>query len=214
MANPSPTDTPTSETPRIRINSGQYNPFENSEEPSFPAPHHGLRRTLTPEYPPSLSAGFSAADSTEYLIPPRPRLGREDTHATPSPDQSAVPSRRTSISSDASGDGPGYLLNLNPFDDSRSPSRADSEENDVNTQTVSEKYNIMPSAGLLLFPEDVERDDYMHNPDPNDKERDCDVCNRRGFINLGGLVLICLGFLMLFIGYPVLYVPSFSWWTG
>lgn len=65
----------------------------------------------------------------------------------------------------------------------------------------------MPSEGLLLFPEDVERDDYLHNPDLNDRERDCDVFNRRGMVNLGGLVLFCLGFLILFIGYPVLYVP-------
>jgi hypothetical protein len=33
-------------------------------------------------------------------------------------------------------------------------------EYDVNTQTVSGKFNIMPTDGLLLFPEDVEKDDY------------------------------------------------------
>jgi hypothetical protein len=93
-----------------------------------------------------------------------------------------------------------------PFDDSRAPSRAGSEE-DLNTQTVSEKFNILPSAGLLLFPEDVEKDDYLHNPDPNDKDqRDCDIFNRRGILNLGGLAVLMLGLIMLFIGYPVLYV--------
>ena len=95
-----------------------------------------------------------------------------------------------------------------PFDDSRAPSRAGSEE-DLNTQTVSEKFNIHPSAGLLLFPEDVEKDDYLHNPDPNEKEkRDCDVFTRRGIVNLGGLAILALGLLMLFIGYPVLYVSA------
>ena len=94
-----------------------------------------------------------------------------------------------------------------PFDDSRAPSRAGSEE-DLNTQTVSEKFNILPSAGLLLFPEDVEKDDYLHNPDPNDKDkRDCDIFTRRGLVNLGGLGILALGLIVLFIGYPVLYVP-------
>ena len=93
-----------------------------------------------------------------------------------------------------------------PFDDSRAPSRAGSEE-DLNTQTVSEKFNIHPSAGLLLFPEDVEKDDYLHNPDPNEKDkRDCDIFTRRGIVNLGGLAILALGLLMLFIGYPILYV--------
>jgi hypothetical protein len=94
-----------------------------------------------------------------------------------------------------------------PFDDSRAPSRAGSEE-DLNTQTVSEKFNILPSAGLLLFPEDVEKDDYLHNPDPNEKEqRDCDIFTRRGLVNVGGLAFLALGLLALFVGYPVLYVP-------
>ena len=63
----------------------------------------------------------------------------------------------------------------------------------------------MPSAGLLLFPEDVEKDDWLHNPDPNEKEkRDCDVFNRRGFFNLGGLIILTVGILVLFIGYPIL----------
>jgi len=95
-----------------------------------------------------------------------------------------------------------------PFDDSRAPSRAGSEE-DLNTQTVSEKFNILPSAGLLLFPEDVEKDDYLHNPDPNDKDqRDCDIFTKRGFVNVGGLAILAAGLLVLFIVFPVLYVLS------
>jgi hypothetical protein len=93
---------------------------------------------------------------------------------------------------------------MSPFDDSRAPSRAGSED-DLNTPTVSEKFNIMPSAGLLLFPEDVEKDDYLHNPDPNDKEeRDCNIFTKRGFANVGGLALFAIGLLVLFIGYPIL----------
>lgn len=77
----------------------------------------------------------------------------------------------------------------------------------MNTQTVSEKYNILPSAGLLLFPEDVEKDDYMHNPDPNDRDGRlvcADLFSKRGFVNVGGLALITIGILILFIGYPIL----------
>jgi hypothetical protein len=65
----------------------------------------------------------------------------------------------------------------------------------------------MPSAGLLLFPEDVEKDDWLHNPDPSDKDRDkCDIFSKRGLVNVGGLAFITLGILTLFIGYPVLLV--------
>lgn len=96
---------------------------------------------------------------------------------------------------------------MNPFEDSRAPSRAGSDDdNVVNTQTVSEKYNILPSAGLLLFPEDVEKDDYLHNPDPNEKDkRECDIFTKRGIVNVGGLGLIVVGILVLFIVYPILY---------
>lgn len=128
-------------------------------------------------------------------------------------------SRRTSFDSAAdtdaastSADTPrqGYYA-VNPFADSRTPSRGFSDNantadngSDVNTQTVATKYNIMPSDGLLLFPEDVEKDDYLHNPRADDLERDCDVCNRRGMVNVAGLGLLVAGILMLFVGYPVL----------
>ena len=74
---------------------------------------------------------------------------------------------------------------------------------------MSEKFNITPSAGLLLFPEDVEKDDWLHNPDPNENDkRDCDVFTKRGIVNLGALVVLTLGLLVLFIGYPILYAHA------
>jgi hypothetical protein len=77
---------------------------------------------------------------------------------------------------------------------------------DINTQTVAEKYNISPSHGLLIYPEDIEKDDWLHNPDTNDKDfdRSCQFWNRRGIVNSAGLLLIILGILTFFIGYPVL----------
>lgn len=100
---------------------------------------------------------------------------------------------------------------MNPFEDSRAPSRAGSDDDVVNTQTVSEKYNITPQAGLLLFPEDVEKDDWLHNPGPDDEnKRDCNMLGKRALVNVGGLGAMTLGLLTLFIGFPILCVSSMN----
>lgn len=80
-----------------------------------------------------------------------------------------------------------------------------SEDELINTQTVSRKFNISPYAGLIMYPEDVEKDDYLHNPDGLDG-RDCDIWTKRGLLNVGSLILITMGVLTLFIGYPVMWV--------
>jgi beta-glucan synthesis-associated protein KRE6 len=170
--------------------------------------------TATREAPPSVpgTPGFYQAGSqasAEHLLPPsrsRAHRFRDDDagSVTGSPDPFAD-SRRTSWSSDG---GQSRIYSPSPFDDSRAPSRAGSDDENVNTQTVSEKYNILPSAGLLLFPEDVEKDDYLHNPDPNDKDRTCDIFNKRGLANVGGLLLIVAGILALMVVFPVVYESS------
>lgn len=150
--------------------------------------------------------------STDHLLSPMtagagPHRYRDQSPNPFSPTQSAYSSRRSSWDSQRSRDSRGFD---NPFGDenhSRPHSRAESDE-DVNTQTVSEKYNILPSAGLLLFPEDVEKDDYLHNPDPGGEPRDCNIWTKRGLVNIGGLLFITLGILTLFIGYPAMYVPA------
>ena len=217
------TETPTSPRmpPHIRLNSGQDDILTQgvpNERPQGPV-RKDSSRSLIPQRPPTapsirsqpLSQGLYAttsAESAERLLPPsRSRTHRFRDEESPagitSPDPSGYSSRRTSWSSSRDS----RIYSPNPFDDSRPGSRAGSDDDAVNTQTVSEKYNILPSAGLLLFPEDVEKDDWLHNPDPNEKERvECDVFTRRGFVNVGGLALITLGVLLLFIGYPVLYV--------
>lgn len=209
-------DQPTQVPPHIRVNSGQHDPFEDVEIMHPPPRPQSIGRALTPGMVPSNSSGTIhtvygspvAQDSTEFLIPPRPPRHREDFDSMQSPNLSMVSSRRTSWSS---GDTRKYSYTW--MEDSRAPSRAGSDENDVNTQTVTEKFNIMPTEGLLLFPEDVEKDDYLHNPDPNEREKDCDIWNRRGMINVGGLVLLTLGFIVLFVGYPIMYEPTLplSW---
>jgi hypothetical protein len=161
---------------------------------------------FSPPVPGGVYSNADVAASAELLLPPRKLKTRPYRDESPMRSPSAM-SRRTSWSSDMTHDSSRSPF-ASPFDDSRAPSRAGSEE-DLNTQTVSEKFNILPSAGLLLFPEDVEKDDYLHNPDPNEKEqRDCNIWTKRGFANVGGLAIFAIGLLCLFIGYPVLYVPS------
>jgi hypothetical protein len=209
--------------PHIRLNSGTQEVRTDENGPAAVRPSTARTtsaRSLTqPTRPgtapytpglrsptaPSLYNHASVAESAEMLLPPRKLRTKAYRDESPmrSPSAMSSASRRSSWSSDMSH-GPF----ASPFDDSRAPSRAGSDD-DLNTQTVSEKFNILPSAGLLLFPEDVEKDDYLHNPDPNEKEkRDCDIFNRRGLVNIGGLGIMMLGILLLFIGYPILYVSA------
>lgn len=163
----------------------------------------GQSRSLT--RPRGSNNPFYSDQSPDRLVPPslkKPRSFRDDSPSSlrspASPSFSNYSSRRSSWES---SDSRGFD---NPFADSRPVSRAGSDE-DVNTQTVSEKYNISPLAGngLLLYPEDIEKDDDLHNPD-GDESRDCDIFTKRGFANVGGLALITIGLLVLFIGYPAM----------
>ena len=223
----SPPSTPLdSNIPHMRLNSSQSNLLANDvlgdQETTGPS-RPNTARSLLPQQKPlaapsvrnnsTLNRMYNGGpmDSAEtLLIPP----SRSRTHRFR--DEESVPgtpvegtSRRTSFSSD------GRTYGRDPFADSRAtsraPSRAGSDDEHVNTQTVSEKYNILPSAGLLLFPEDVEKDDWLHNPDPNEKEpRECNIFTKRGAVNVGGLALVTAGLLVLFIGYPILYELSIS----
>lgn len=218
MSNPSSSSSPPRNPPHIRLNSGQDNVLIDEAFSNRPigTARSGSSRSLVPPRPQASSStgvrqpltglySNGPAESAELLLPPRrPRIRRfRDEDSLPgSPVEPS--SRRTSWSSEQNRDSRIYG---NPFDDSRSPSRAGSDDEAVNTQTVSEKYNILPSAGLLLYPEDIEKDDYLHNPDPNEKDhRECDIFTKRGLVNVGGLGFIVLGLLVLFVGYPILYV--------
>ncbi|KAL8797148.1 MAG: hypothetical protein Q9195_000615 [Heterodermia aff. obscurata] len=212
---PSP---PLRNPPHVRLNSGQEDLLTTDSStvpPSQPVRQISSRSLTSQQRPPTATStknpalaglyGAGPQESATSLLPP----GRSRTHRFR--DEESLPgsptyahSRRTSWSSDAqSRDSRIYN---GPFgDDSRAPSRAGSDDDNVNTQTVAEKYNIMPTAGLLLFPEDVETDDWLHNPEPDDeKKRECDIFTKRGFVNVGGLTVITLGILILFIGYPIL----------
>lgn len=222
MSSNSSSSSPPRVPPHIRLNSGQEDLLTNENFANRPQLHQQpSSRSLIPPRPstaPSIRTQASqnrlynapsVQDSAELLLPPtrkRSRRFRDDLDSpVKTPDQSGFSSRRSSWSSEGGGSGDSRGFDGNPFADSRTPSRAGSDDDNVNTQTVSEKYNILLSAGLLLFPEDVEKDDWLHNPDPNEKEkRECDIFTRRGLVNVGGLAIITLGILILFIGYPVL----------
>ena len=226
MSNSS-TSPPRRAPPHIRLNSAQSDLLTKesfNDRPEGPV-QKVSSRTLIPQGAPTASSARSKPSlqrlynnnnnnntnnnlSTERLLPPsrsRSNRFRDEDSPGQSPVQSAFSSRRTSWSSDGAASRDSRNYSSNPFDDPRAPSRAGSDDDNLNTQTVSEKYNILPSAGLLLFPEDVEKDDWLHNPDPNEKEkRECDIFSRRGIVNLGGLAFLTIGLLILFIGYPIL----------
>lgn len=223
------TPPPARVTPQIRLNSGQHDPFAGWSEDGTPRRVPGLRLSTRSLIPRSLQSStqsgdpifqgpfeVAATESTEHLLPPSSqsirltsddRLSATSQTSLISPNSSA--SSRTSLDSDV---GSHVTQNsrypLEPFGDSRASSRIDINENEINTQTVSEKYNIMPSEELLLYPEDVEKDDYLHNPDPNELDRDCDLRNSRALANIGGLAFLTVGILALFIVYPVAYVTQ------
>ncbi|PGH29245.1 hypothetical protein GX50_08008 [[Emmonsia] crescens] len=168
------------------------------------ASSYPLISTLRPPYSSAFRQGsLHGNDSSDYLALPNPsRRQRDESHD--SAEHSNLPSRRTSWSSEGGGEreGPGYAFS--PLWEYQSHSRIGTDDDPVTTQTVVEKYAIMPSENLLVFPEDVEKDDYLHNPDPNDRRRDCNIWTRRGAVNVVGLAVVVLGILTLFIVYPIL----------
>lgn len=185
---------------------------EKRRPPQLTQSHNQHSRTLlglaSGANTPSRPGTPMLVDPSERLLPPgasQSRRYRDDDNASIASTNPFADSRRNSWGSDAGS----RIYSPNPFGDSRNTSRAPSRagsDDDINTQTVSEKYNILPSAGLLLFPEDVEKDDYMHNPDPNDKDTPgCDVFNKRGMSNMFGMALMFIGVLALFIVYPTVY---------
>ena len=201
--------------PHLRLNSGSHDIMTDDNAPAQARPgtaRTNSARSLTGSARPGTATSANAsniysnvglAESGDMLLPPqksRMKPFRDESPLRSPRSPSIMSSRRTSWESDFSARGPF----ASPFDDSRAPSRAGSEE-DLNTQTVSEKFNIHPSAGLLLFPEDIEADDALHNPEPGEKDkRDCDIFTKRGIVNLGALGIMCIGLLFLFIGYPIL----------
>lgn len=172
--------------------------------PLSPGQGQPSRSTLSP----SLSSP-DAVGSTDIL--PRPAKARSlypyRDISSESSIASSAPSRRGSFGSDCFPSLDDRLgPRVTPFDESGTSSlvRSISDE-DINTQTVARKYDITPSEGLLVYPGDVEKDDWLHNPDLNESDQEgCNIWNRRGLMNIGALAFLTLGVLALFVGVPVL----------
>jgi beta-glucan synthesis-associated protein KRE6 len=76
----------------------------------------------------------------------------------------------------------------------------------INTQTISAKYSLVPWDVLLKYPNDVEKDDWLHNPDPDEKDGGwCEgFYSGRGIWNCIGLAVIGLLMVGLLAGGPLM----------
>ncbi|KJA25874.1 glycoside hydrolase family 16 protein [Hypholoma sublateritium FD-334 SS-4] len=93
---------------------------------------------------------------------------------------------------------------LSPYDASPFLSRSPSV-----VPTISDKFSLSPDPtawGSNLSPEFAEADDYLHNPDPR-RGRKSDssgqIFSFRGLSNIGCLLILSIGLLALFAGYPI-----------
>ncbi|KAI9891949.1 MAG: hypothetical protein M1814_002143 [Vezdaea aestivalis] len=209
-------DRPPRVPPHLTLNSGSRDvSFGQRPPPPYRPGTAESFESTAPSYHSHRPAGHRvysshiATESAELLLPPPSRSRghhfRDREPPSPSPTRTEF-SSRSSFDSDMR-DSP---IPTPMYSDSRSPSRSGSEDDRVTTQTVAEKYSIMPSDGLLIYPDEVEKDDYLHNPDIEDRGH-YDMCTRRGLVNMGGLAFIVLGLLVLFIGYPILtFVKRFT----
>ncbi|OCH96052.1 glycoside hydrolase family 16 protein [Obba rivulosa] len=76
--------------------------------------------------------------------------------------------------------------------------------------SISDKFSLSPdpsSWGADLSPDHPEQDDYLHNPDPRrDRKNDKGghIFTYRGITNLGCLLILAVGMVTLFAGYPLI----------
>lgn len=72
-------------------------------------------------------------------------------------------------------------------------------------QGLQEKYNFFPGTGLLCSKEDREDDDVLHDPELKGPEEEKTGCwSKRGIWNVGFLIVLLLGALMVFVVWPAL----------
>ncbi|KAA8893627.1 beta-glucan synthesis-associated [Sphaerosporella brunnea] len=150
----------------------------------------------------SVYQNSSPVESSELLVPPLPPGSRFQPYS-----DSPLSSRRSSWSIDGYGNNARYGGPFVSYDVSGASSRVASPGpmEPLSMQMITEKLNISPSSNLLLYPNEKEADDALHDPATGmDNDRECDIWTKRGLLNIGGLGLITLGIMVLFIGYPIL----------
>ncbi|KAJ6574953.1 beta-glucan synthesis-associated [Mycena capillaripes] len=146
----------------------------------------------------------SAAPSTTNLLPSQ-RTSAGSLESLQSSNSGAVhanfargPSVRSSRSGHSTNESP---YSLSAAQGNRAPSVVPS---------ISEKFSLSPDPaawGADISPNHPEPDDYLHNPDPKrDRKNDTDgnIFTARGLANLGCLLILGVGLITLFAGYPLI----------
>ncbi|KAI3609878.1 glycoside hydrolase family 16 protein [Moniliophthora roreri] len=96
------------------------------------------------------------------------------------------------------------------YSESDSPYTVTSSKRSTASSSVADKFSLPPDPrtwGLDLSWNNSEPDDFLHNPDPvRDRKTDQgrNIFNRRSFANFGCLILLMVGILTLFAGYPLI----------
>jgi len=175
---------------------------QDSKHIIFPG---SVRQSRSLNFPLRRSENPIILDDSEHPLPPvgksrRPGFRDESPwrHPRSCKDRS---SWSTTDSDDITDPGPF----ASPFDDDRIEflEFPDESVGGPNSITILAGYNILLGPGLLLFPEDVEVDDWLHDPDPYETEpRDYEVFHSRTLLDLGGFVLVMIGLIGLFVISP------------
>ncbi|KAJ7487429.1 beta-glucan synthesis-associated protein [Mycena galericulata] len=145
----------------------------------------------------------SVSPSTTNLIPASQRLSAGSLESLQSNNSGAVHanfSRGPSVRSSRSGH------SESPYNVSASPGRRVPSV----VPSISDKFSLSPDPaawGADISPDHPEPDDFLHNPDPRrDRKNDTrgNIFTVRGVTNLGCLLILGLGIITLFAGYPLI----------
>ena len=206
-------------TPHLRLNSGTQDPviddaqlYQVPAEPSQPlmasdpvasstaSPLAIPPRPYSPYAPrsrwvsrPATSRTYYYEENPDFLTVPDPRELRRSRSSSRS--RSLASSRRASSSSER---GNGFFHF--PYSDSTTTLSDDG----LNTQTVVERFAIVPDKDLIVRPEEVETDDYLHNPNAKEKAPVSRWRSWRGLRNISCLALILAIVAAIAITVPVL----------
>ncbi|KAJ7706348.1 beta-glucan synthesis-associated [Mycena rosella] len=179
---------------------GQY-PFAN---PSFSSSSSSMVSQGAPDAQPRYFQP-SAAPSTTNLLPSSQRISAGSIESLQSTNSGAVTAnfaRGPSVRSSRSG----HSINESPYTVSASAGRRVPSV----VPSISDKYSLSPDPaawGADISPNHPEPDDALHNPDPQrDRKNDTrgNIFTVRGLTNLGCLLILGLGLITLFAGYPLI----------
>ncbi|KAJ7225676.1 beta-glucan synthesis-associated protein [Mycena pura] len=144
----------------------------------------------------------SAAPSTANLLPASQRLSAGSVESLQSTNSSSIQANFAR--------GPSTRSNKSGFSNNESPYSAGRNAAPSVVPSISDKFSLSPDPaawGADISPNHPEPDDVLHNPDPNrDRKNDNDgnIFTFRGLTNLGCLLVLGVGLVTLFAGYPLI----------